>query len=120
MATWRGFISLGKFGFETIDCDFYFFLLTSRYTDADGKKQIMASTQFEALDARRALPCWDEPAVKATFEVIMVVPNALTAISNMPEITTQHLANGKKRIVFAMSPKVSIIIVGFIIASSSS
>lgn len=32
----------------------------SGYTDADGKKQIMASTQFEALDARRALPCWDE------------------------------------------------------------
>lgn len=42
----------------------------SKYSDADGKEQYMASTQFEALDARRALPCWDEPAVKAIFEVL--------------------------------------------------
>ena len=30
----------------------------SKYTDVDGKETYMASTQFEALDARRALPCW--------------------------------------------------------------
>lgn len=38
----------------------------SGYTDAQGNKKVMASTQFEPLDARRALPCIDEPAVKVS------------------------------------------------------
>jgi aminopeptidase N len=43
----------------------------------------MCTTQFEAADARRAFPCWDEPAWKAVFEVTMIVPQQLTALSNM-------------------------------------
>jgi aminopeptidase N len=76
-------------------------------TDADGKKQIMASTQFEALDARRAFPCWDEPAMKATFGLTLIVPSELTALSNMPEVSTRHVAGGKKKVVFDASPKMS-------------
>jgi len=73
----------------------------------------MASTQFEALDARRAFPCWDEPSVKATFSVTMIVDQHLTALSNMPEVATVHLAAGKKKVSFAISPKMSTYLLAF-------
>ena len=57
----------------------------------------MASTQFESLDARRAFPCWDEPARKAVFGVTLVTPINLTAFSNMPEKHIQSLKCGKLR-----------------------
>lgn len=53
------------------------------YTMHLGEKRIMASTQFEAIDARRCFPCWDEPMRKAVFEVIMTVPANRTAFSNV-------------------------------------
>eukprot|EP00581_Thalassiosira_minuscula_P004938 CAMPEP_0183743044 /NCGR_PEP_ID=MMETSP0737-20130205/65013_1 /TAXON_ID=385413 /ORGANISM="Thalassiosira miniscula, Strain CCMP1093" /LENGTH=925 /DNA_ID=CAMNT_0025978647 /DNA_START=599 /DNA_END=3376 /DNA_ORIENTATION=+ len=56
----------------------------SSYTNIHGESKIMASTQFESLDARRAFPCWDEPARKAAFAVTLVVPKYMDAFSNMP------------------------------------
>jgi aminopeptidase N len=57
----------------------------SEYVSArDGKKKFMAVTQFEATDARRALPCVDEPAAKAVFSVQLVVEPSQCSISNMP------------------------------------
>src|SRR5207247_11186092 len=54
----------------------------STYKDAAGASHTIAATQFEATDARRAFPCWDEPAFKAIFAVTLVVPERLAAISN--------------------------------------
>ena len=79
----------------------------SNYSDADGNKKVMASTQFEALDARRAFPCWDEPGIKATFAVTIIVPNHITALSNMPEKSIEAIKGGKKKVEFQTSPKMS-------------
>ncbi|PYM16476.1 MAG: peptidase, partial [Candidatus Rokuibacteriota bacterium] len=54
----------------------------STYKDAGGATHTMAATQFEATDARRAFPCWDEPAFKAVFATTLVIDPALTAVSN--------------------------------------
>jgi aminopeptidase 2 len=55
----------------------------SGYTDKNGNKKHLVVTQFEATDCRRCFPCWDEPALKATFDVTLYVPEDKTALSNM-------------------------------------
>ena len=69
----------------------------------------MVSTQFEATDARRAFPCFDEPSLKATFTVTLVTKRNLTALSNMPEVErTQHPDDQSLDIIrYDRSPKMS-------------
>lgn len=63
----------------------------SRYKDVHGAEKYMASTQFEALDARRCFPCVDEPSAKAIYGVTLVVPSELQCFSNMPEASSRSL-----------------------------
>eukprot|EP01064_Diplonema_japonicum_P017854 TRINITY_DN2623_c0_g1_i1.p1 TRINITY_DN2623_c0_g1~~TRINITY_DN2623_c0_g1_i1.p1 ORF type:complete len:877 (+),score=286.77 TRINITY_DN2623_c0_g1_i1:57-2687(+) len=86
----------------------------SKYVDADGNTKYLATTQFEAIDARRCFPCWDEPAKKAVFTVTLVVPAELMAISNMPE-KSYITENGKKIVEFLPSPKMSTYLLAFCI-----
>ncbi len=57
-------------------------------------------TQFEAIDARGAFPCWDEPAFKIPFQVTMTVPKAHMVISNTPVESEKDLGASRK-VVFA-------------------
>ncbi|MCS0612458.1 M1 family metallopeptidase [Massilia kyonggiensis] len=82
-------------------------LFSLDYPGADGKQQRALYTQFENSDARRMIPSWDEPAYKATFALDVVVPAAQMAVSNMPATKTETLADGRKRVSFATTPKMS-------------
>ncbi len=72
----------------------------------DGRKY--AITQFEATDARRAFPCFDEPAYKATFDITVITDQGLVAISNGKVISDQPGPGaGKHSVHFATTPKMS-------------
>jgi aminopeptidase N len=64
-------------------------------------------TQFENSDARRFVPCWDEPGRKATFSLTVTAPADQMALSNMPIAETTPLADGLARVRFADTPKMS-------------
>lgn len=72
-----------------------------------GDFHFMFSTQFESCDARRAFPCFDEPNLKATFDVSIEIPKDLTALSNMPEKSTRDGKDGRKVVSFEKTPVMS-------------
>jgi aminopeptidase N len=78
----------------------------SKYVDR-GEEKYAAVTQFEESDARRAFPCFDHPARKATFDVEVVIDEYLTAVSNEPVAEEKVLGNGKKLVRFQQTPKMS-------------
>jgi tricorn protease interacting factor F2/3 len=78
----------------------------SEYTSGEETRYI-AVTQFEESDARRAFPCMDHPAKKATFDVEIDVDPHLVAISNSAIQAERRLENGKKRVIFEQTPKMS-------------
>ncbi len=57
-------------------------------------------TDFEPIDARRAFPCFDEPRFKTPWQISLVVPAALEALSNMPVASSEKLPNSQKRVRF--------------------
>ncbi|KAI9303207.1 aminopeptidase [Cunninghamella echinulata] len=87
----------------------------SSYKDTDGSTRYIATTQFEATDARRAFPCWDEPSLKATFDISLIVPSHLTALSNTNVIEEKKWSDNLKLVKYATTPLMSTYLVAFVI-----
>src|SRR5277367_5010828 len=80
------------------------------------KTRNYAVTQFEPTDARRAFPSFDEPALKATYDITMVVDSGDTAISNANMISDKAgPVAGKHTLRFATTPKMSSYLVAFLV-----
>ena len=87
----------------------------STYTDDAGNEQVIATTQMQSTDCRRAFPCWDEPDFKAVFGTTLVVDNDLMAISNGPEVSRTATTNNKVAVRFADTIPMSTYLVAFIV-----
>ncbi len=86
----------------------------STYTDDHGVEQVIATSQMQATDCRRAFPCFDEPDFKATFDVTLIVEPGLLAVSNGPEIErTRH--DGKDVVRFGRTMPMSTYLVAFVV-----
>ncbi|CAN6663971.1 alanine/arginine aminopeptidase [Trichomonascus vanleenenianus] len=96
-------------------CGFY----RSVHKDENGKERVVATTQMEPTDCRRAFPCFDEPSLKATFDITLVAPKELTALSNMDVKEEKILESGKKATSFNRSPVMSTYLVAFIVGELS-
>ena len=83
-------------------------LYRSVYEDAEGAKHPIATSQCQPTDARRILPCWDEPDFKATFRTTMVVPEDVAAFSNTAEVAREQ-SDGRTKVSFDTSMKLSLI-----------
>ena len=103
---------------NSLMCGFY----RSKYKSAspppenvpkEGEHDLMFSTQFESCDARRALPCFDEPNLKASFDFEIEIPTGLTAISNMPVKHTREGSKGRTFVQFEKTPVMSTYLLAF-------
>ena len=79
-------------------------LFVQNYRAPGGAAGTMLSTQFEATDARRMFPCWDEPAFRATFQLTATVPADWTNVSNMP-VASRTVNGATATTTFERSPK---------------
>ncbi|MBI4883545.1 MAG: M1 family metallopeptidase [Actinobacteria bacterium] len=87
----------------------------STYVDSDGKQQVIATSQMQATDCRRAFPCFDEPDFKAVFDVTLIVEPHLLAVSNGPEIDRVAHDSGKVAVRFAETMPMSTYLVAFVV-----
>ncbi|KAI1189063.1 peptidase family M1-domain-containing protein [Nemania serpens] len=92
----------------------------STYRKPDGSEGILATTQMEANDCRRAFPCFDEPLHKANFTITLIADKHLTCLSNMDvasetEVSSKMSGTTKKAVKFQPTPLMSTYLVAFII-----
>ncbi|HZY08031.1 MAG TPA: M1 family metallopeptidase, partial [Ilumatobacteraceae bacterium] len=87
----------------------------STFKDADGVERVIATTQMQATDCRRAFPCFDEPEFKAVFEITLVVDQEFLAVSNGAEAGRTPRGDGKDVVTFRPTMVMSTYLVAFVV-----
>ena len=92
----------------------------SSYKGKGGSTKYLATTQMEPTDARRAFPCFDEPALKSQFTITLIANKELTCLSNMDVVSEKEvdskMSGGKKKAVtFNKTPLMSTYLLAFIV-----
>ncbi|KAF7536775.1 hypothetical protein G7Z17_g12983 [Cylindrodendrum hubeiense] len=94
----------------------------SSYKDENGNDKYIATTQMEATDARRAFPCLDEPALKATFTVTLIADHDLVCLSNMDvasekDVDSKIAGKTRKAVTYNKTPIMSTYLLAFVIGN---
>ncbi len=87
----------------------------STFVDSGGVTHAIATTQFASTDARRAFPCWDDPAFKATYQVTLVIGDELAAFSNTAEVSSTPVGDGRREVRFGETMIMSTYLVAFVV-----
>ncbi|XP_041462436.1 aminopeptidase N-like [Lytechinus variegatus] len=90
-------------------------LYRSSYQASDGTPRYLATTFFAPTDARKAFPCFDEPAMKVTFNLTLIHQDGYLALGNMPILSTTPEMTGWTRSVFDKSVPMSTYLVCFVV-----
>jgi len=99
-------------GVIAIDYDAPFGELQGAYkVKPDGHDYVV--TQMEPLGARTAFPGFDEPSFKQPWDVTLVVPKDEVAVANAPEVSTQALPDGWKKVHFARTEALPSYLIAF-------
>ncbi|XP_070509763.1 aminopeptidase N-like [Chironomus tepperi] len=80
------------------------------------KTKYLATTQFQAVEARRAFPCFDEPEFRTEFEVTIRHPSTYNAVSNAPVNTTNANDDGTTDTIFNPTAKMSTYLLAFLVS----
>mgnify|MGYP003345648312 CR=1 FL=1 len=87
----------------------------STYRDAQGNEQVIATSQMQSTDCRRAFPCFDEPDFKAVFDITLVVQPHFLAVSNAPEVERTPQPDGMVAVRFAPTMPMSTYLVALVV-----